>query len=319
MEKTVRLKEKKLISPDLNIKELIPFASLILVVVFFQIITDGTLLSLRKLKLILNQSFVLMIGTVPCSFIVAQGDVDFSMGSMVGITAVCAAWVSQSVSFLALPAAMLVGLVLGIVNGLLYVKCRIPSFVVTLSTLMVLRGLTIFISGGGSVSVPFELYDWDNTALKLGIVIVVIAAAAFIFNYTKFGKWCKAIGSGVTAAYQSGVPVGKMRIAGYAISAMMCGLCGFFNMVRAGSAATNTGNFFETDVLIALVLGGMPLSGGSSSKIRCAVIGSLTLAVLVNGFACWSIDEKLQQGIKGVIFLIAVWLTFDKKNTQLIK
>ena len=202
MEKTVRLKEKKLISPDLNIKELIPFASLILVVVFFQIITDGTLLSLRNLKLILNQSFVLMIGTVSCSFIVAQGDVDFSMGSMVGITAVCAAWVSQSVSFLALPAAMLIGLVLGIVNGLLYVKCRIPSFVVTLSTLMVLRGLTIFISGGGSVSVPFELYDWDNTALKLGIVIVVIAAAAFIFNYTKFGKWCKAIGSGVTAAYQ---------------------------------------------------------------------------------------------------------------------
>ena len=310
---------KKRMLPEGKIREIIPFISLILVIVFFQIVTGGTLLSFRNLKLILNQSFVLMVGSVASSFIVAQGDVDFSMGSMVGITAVCAAWVSQVCAPLALPAGMLIGLFFGIINGVLYVKCRIPSFVVTLSMLMVLRGLTVFISAGGSVSVPFSLYDWDNTGLKLFIVIAVILSAIFAFNYTKIGKWCKAIGSGVTAAYQSGVPVNKMRIFGYALSAAMCGLCGFFNMVRAGSAATNTGNFFETDVLIALVLGGMPLSGGSTSKIRCAVIGSLTLAILVNGFACWSINEKLQQGIKGVIFLIAVWLTFDKKNTQLIK
>lgn len=313
------VKTRKNLLEGLNIRELIPFVSLLLVILFFQIITDGTLLSFRNLKLILNQSFVLIIGTVSCSFIVAQGDVDFSMGSMVGITAVCAAWISQVNTMLALPAAMLIGLFFGVVNGVLFVKFRIPSFVVTLSMLLILRGLTIFISGGGSVSVPFSLYALDNSALKFVVVILIVGAAAFAFQYTKAGKWSRAIGSGVTAAYQSGVPVNKMRIAGYGLSAMMCGLCGFFNMVRAGSAATNTGNFFETDVLIALVLGGMPLSGGSASKIRCAVIGSLTLAILVNGFACWNINEKLQQGIKGIIFLVAVWLTFDKKNTQLIK
>lgn len=302
-----------------GIREMVPFLSLALVILFFQFVTDGTLLSFRNMKLILNQSFVLMIGTISCSFIVAQGEVDFSMGSMVGITAVCAAWISRGCMFLALPAAMLTGLALGIVNGVLYVKFKIPSFVVTLSMLLVLRGLTVFISGGGSVGVPYGMYAWDNSGLKFGLVILVILAASFAFRYTKAGKWSRAIGSGVTAAYQSGVPVNRMRIWGFGISAMMCGLCGFFNMVRAGSAATNTGNFFETDVLIALVLGGMPLSGGSASKIRCAVIGSLTLAILGNGFACWNINEKLQQGIKGIIFLAAVWLTFDKKNTQLIK
>ncbi len=311
------IKKKKLSAAGM--REFIPFVSLLLVIFFFQIVTRGTLLSLRNMKLILNQSFVLMIGTISCSFIVAQGDVDFSMGSMVGITAVCAAWISQVCMPLALPAAMLIGLFFGMINGVLYVKCKIPSFVVTLSMLLILRGLTIFISGGGSVSVPFGLYAWDNSALKFILVLLVGGIAVFAFNATKAGKWCRAIGSGVTAAYQSGVPVNKMRIFGYGISAMMCGLCGFFNMVRAGSAATNTGNFFETDVLIALVLGGMPLSGGSASRIRCAVIGSLTLAILVNGFACWNINEKLQQGIKGILFLAAVWLTFDKKNTQLIK
>ena len=214
---------------------------------------------------------------------------------------------------------MILGAVLGVINGILFVKFKIPSFVVTLSTLMILRGLTIFIAGGGSVSVPFSLYKYDSFPLKLVLCIVVILAATFCFNYTKLGKWSKAIGSGITAAHQSGVPVGKMRLFGYGLSAAMCGLCGFFNMVRAGSAATNTGNFFETDVLIALVLGGMPLSGGSTSKIRCAVIGSLTLAILINGMVCWNLNEKVQQGIKGIIFLIAVWLTFDKKNTSLIK
>ena len=310
---------KRAISLKDGIREFIPFLSLILVIVFFQFITKGMLLTVRNLKLILNQSFVLMIGSVSCTFIVAQGDVDFSMGSTVGITAVCAAWVSQAVPALALPAAMLIGLIVGIINGILYVKCKIPSFVVTLSMLLILRGLTIFIAGGGSVNVPFSLYDLDNIYLKLAVVILVILIATFAFNYTKLGKWSKAIGSGVTAAAFSGVPVDKMRVFGFGLSAMMCGLCGFFNMIRPGSAATNTGNFFETDVLIALVLGGMPLSGGATSKVRCAVIGSLILAILVNGFACWSIDEKLQQGIKGVIFLVAVWLTFDKNNTRLIK
>lgn len=104
---------------------------------------------------------------------------------------------------------MLLGAALGIINGILFVKFKIPSFVVTLSTLMVLRGLTIFIAGGGSVSVPFSLYKYDSFSLKLILCIVVIMAATFCFNYTKLGKWSKAIGSGITAAHQSGVPIGK--------------------------------------------------------------------------------------------------------------
>ena len=97
------LNKKGVFSSD-KIREIIPFISLILVIIFFQIVTGGILLSFRNLKLILNQSFVLMVGSVASSFIVAQGDVDFSMGSMVGITAVCAAWVSQVCAPLALPA-----------------------------------------------------------------------------------------------------------------------------------------------------------------------------------------------------------------------
>lgn len=316
---SISMKKRHNIFERVQLRDLIPFISLILIALFFQIISQGSLLSVRNLKLIMNQSFALIIGTVSCSFIVAEGDVDFSMGSMVGITAVCAAWVSQVNIILALPAALAVGLIFGLANGILYVKFRIPSFVVTLSTLLVLRGLTIFISGGGSVSVPFSLYIFDSLPVKICVAVGIIAAAYFVFEYSKLGKMCKAVGSGAQAAYQSGVPVNKLRVFGYALSATMCGLIGFFNMVRAGSAATNTGNFFETDVLIALVLGGMPLSGGASSKIRCAVIGSLIVAILSNGMVFWSINEKLQQGIKGVVFLIAVWLTFDKRNAQLIK
>ena len=146
----MKIKEK------IKIREIVPFLSLIAVIVFFEIVTNGTLLTFKNMKLIFNQAFVLIIGSVACSFIVAQGDVDFSMGSMVGITAGCAPWISQAAGGLALPAAMLLGAALGIINGILFVKFKIPSFVVTLSTLMVLRGLTIFIAGGGSVSVPFS-------------------------------------------------------------------------------------------------------------------------------------------------------------------
>ena len=143
----VLVKPKKKLTDRINIRDFIPFIGLILIVLFFQIISEGTLLSIKNMKLILKQSFALLIGTVSCSFIVAQGDVDFSMGSMVGITAVCAAWTAQVMPVLALPVALVVGLVFGMINGLLYVKFHIPSFVVTLSTLLVLRGITIFFSG----------------------------------------------------------------------------------------------------------------------------------------------------------------------------
>lgn len=119
------------------------------------------------------------------------------------------------------------------------------------------------------------MYSIDTFMIKFTIIIVVIITTYYFFVFTKLGKYCRAIGSGETAAKYSGVPVDKIKILAFVISGFLCRLCGFFTIVRTVASTSQTGMLFETDVLTALVLGGMPLTGGSSARIQSAIIGGL--------------------------------------------
>lgn len=313
--------QKDKINFDIKIfvKQIIPFLGLLMVVVLFEVLSGGKLLSGRNITMLLNQTFTLSLGAIGCSFVIAQGNLDFSLGGIVGIAAATAATVSGAGLFPAIFAAIAVGLVIGIFNGSIHAIFGIPAFVVTLAVQFILRGFIVVVTKAGTLPIPFSMYGVDNTPLKFTVLILIFVLGYIVFEYTKVGKQCKALGSGVSASAQSGVNVKKMKIISFAIVGALCGLCGFFSLVRAGAASTETGQFFETDVMTALVLGGMPLSGGSSCKIKSAIIGSLILAVLTNGMVLWGINEHMQQLIKGCIFILAVWVSLDKQAKEFVK
>lgn len=301
------------------VKQMIPFLGLALVVVLFEVLSGGKLLSGRNITLLLNQAFTLSLGAIGCSFVIAQGNLDFSLGGIVGIAAAVAATVSGAGLFTTILAAVAIGLVIGIFNGSIHAFFGIPAFVVTLAVQFILRGLIVVVTKAGTLPIPFSMYAVDNTSLKFTVLVVIFVIGYLVFEYTKVGKQCKALGGGIAASAQSGVNVKKMKIVSFAIVGALSGLCGFFSLVRAGAASTQTGQFFETDVMTALVLGGMPLTGGSNCKIKSAVIGSLILAVLTNGMVLWGINEHMQQLIKGCIFILAVWVSFDKQAKEFVK
>ncbi len=139
-----------------------------------------------------------------------------------------------------------------------------------------------------------------------------------LFEFTKLGKYSVAIGANHTAARASGVPVEKMRALAYVVSGLFGGFCGFLSMVRASASDVNMGTMFEVNVLTALVLGGMSLSGGSGVKVKAGVLGALMLTVIKNGMVLWGLNDKLQQAVTGIILIAAVTISYERKNVAVI-
>jgi ribose transport system permease protein len=302
-----------------GMRKLIPYIGLVLIIVLFGALTQGKLLTFRNVKLIFNQAVVLIIACVGVTFVMSQGSLDLSQGSLLGISGAMAATFAAMNPALALPMALLTGIAVGCINGTLLAFFKIPSFIVTLCLLFALRGLTVIATHEGSIPIPFEMLRLDSYRIKVTLLVMIILIAYYIFNYTTIGKSMRAIGSGEVSARFSGVPVERLKLLAYLISGVLCGLCGWLNVVRTGAADSKTGLLFELDILTALVLGGMPLTGGASAKIQSAIIGGLMLAILSNGMVLVGIQAELQQAVKGVIFLIAVYLSFERESVVLIK
>jgi ribose transport system permease protein len=302
-----------------GIRKLIPYIGLVLIIVLFGALTQGKLLTFRNLKLIFNQAVVLIIACVGVTFVMSQGSLDLSQGSLLGISGAMAATFAAIYPALALPMALLTGIAVGCINGSLLAFFKIPSFIITLCILFALRGLTVIATHAGSIPIPFEMLGLDSYRIKVTLLLAIIVIAYYFFDYTRIGKSMRAIGSGEVSARYSGVPVERMKVLAYLISGVLCGLCGWLNVIRTGAADSKTGLLFELDILTALVLGGMPLTGGSSAKLQSAIIGGLMLAILSNGMVLVGIQAELQQAVKGVIFLVAVYLSFERESVVLIK
>ncbi len=302
-----------------RIKPIIPFIGLILVIAIFSIITKGKLLSIGNIKVIFNQAFFLIIAGIGVTFVISQGSLDFSQGSLLGFSGTMAAIFAAYSHSLSLPAALIAGIIIGLINGILLSIFKIPSFIATICMLFILRGLTVYYNNWGSIPIPFEMYWIDNFKIKLIVLIVVIILSYYVFNYTKIGKYCRAIGSGEIAAKYSGIPIVKMKILAFVIAGFLCGLCGFLNVIRTGASSSSSGLLFEVEVLAALVIGGMPLTGGSSAKIYSPILGGLILAILGNGLIISGVDVSIQQAIKGIIFLAAIYISFERESVVLIK
>ena len=150
-------------------------------------------------------------------------------------------------------------------------------------------------------------------------MIIVVIAGYIVYEFTVFGKQNKAVGSNIEAARQSGVRINVIKFVPFLIVGGLCGLLGFFNLVKTGTASNQTGSSFFLDVLNAVLLGGMPLSGGAGSKYRAVIIGSLTSAFLTVGMTMLGVDTFTRQLVSGFVFLVIVSLSFDRKGMPIIK
>ncbi|MCD7820218.1 MAG: hypothetical protein LUH07_14420, partial [Lachnospiraceae bacterium] len=204
------------------------------------------------------------------------------------------------------------------VNGASGEVLHMYSVISSVVFMMILSGIsTIIYSTIGTRNIV--LHTVDTSMLKSPVIMVAALAleTAIItcfFNFTKYGKYAKAIGANKTAAEQSGINVVKYKVIPYIFLACTLVVASLFQMGYTGAASDSTGTGFEMNVMVALILGGMPLNGGMNSKVSCAVIGAFTFALFDVGLPIIGVPTKMTFMVKACIFLVVVLITCRKKN-----
>ncbi len=301
------------------VQNLLPLIGLVVIIVVFSILTDGKIIQPTNLKLIMGQVYVLMIASVGVFMVMTVGGLDFSQGSILGFSSIVVCWMSQYNILLAIVCGVIAGAIMGAVNGFFHVKFRIASFIVTICTMYLFRGLCEYITTNGPVAAASNVVALNKTWLKVVLTLAVLAIGFFLFHFTRLGIDLRAIGAGETAARFSGSRPELSKFLVYVAAGAITGFASFLNVVKVGSITGTAGTQMETQILIALVLGGMPINGGAKARFSNIVIGTLTYCILEKSLPMVFTNSATQQLVQGIIFLFAVALTIDRKNMRVIK
>mgnify|MGYP000118766322 CR=1 FL=1 len=261
------------------IRALLPIVGLVLMFILFNIFTNGRMM--RLLPLAMSQVYVTMIASMGVFFIMTMGGLDFSQGSILGLSAIVCCYLSHYNIPLAIVGGMVTGALIGAVNGYFYVNRKIKSFIVTICTMFLFRGLIKFLTTNSPVAGSASLVAMDSTTFKIICTVIVMAIGYIFFVYTKFGVYLKAIGAGEKAAMFSGIRTDRLKFMVYVLAGAITGFAAFISAIKVGSVTSSGGNQLETQILIALVLGGMPISGYGTFRKLCSWI--ITLC----GFKLW--------------------------------
>ena len=299
------------------VRSLLPILGLVIVFLMFNVLTNFRMIG--NLSLVLSQVYVTMIAATGVFFIMTMGGLDFSQGSILGISSIVVCMLSKINIPLAIVGGIAAGAAIGAMNGYFYVYRKIKSFIVTICTMFLFRGFIKYLTTNAPVAGSAQLINFDSTALKLTCTLVVLVIGFVLFRFTKFGTYLKAIGAGEKAAMFSGIRTDRMKFWIYVLAGAITGFAAFINVIKVGSVTSSGGNQLETQILIALVLGGMPISGGAKVRFENIIVGSLLYIVLNSGLTMMGFTTQMMQLIQGVVFLIFVAVFADRQSIQVIK
>jgi len=261
---------------------------------------------------ILYLAAILLVASCGATFVILMGSIDLSVGAVATLSGVVAALLVPKLGAGALLVATMVGLAVGVINGLLYVFLRIPSILVTLGTATSLTGVILFLSDGGSVPIRDAGYVALTQMEAVPFVPMIVVCAALVYAFcvligdrTRFGRMTLAIGGDEQTTKLVGVSVDLVKIQAFALSGALCGLCGALLASRLGTATGTMGDFLMLETITAVVVGGTAITGGVGGVAR-TLLGVLVVAMLSNGMNIIALHPYLQTIIKGCVILVAV-------------
>jgi len=280
-----------------------------------------------NLFIIFRQISMYGIAAVGMTFVILTGGIDLSVGSVITIVNVVAAYLMVE-SGLSIPLAIILSLFLavgiGLLNGFLVSAIRMPAIIATFATQTIVAGAAFMISGG------IPIFGFDESFRFIGqgfigpipipviIMICCFAAGSFILNKTYFGRFFYAIGGNEEAAKLSGIRVGYMKYLVYALSGFFAGLAGIVMLSRTNSAQPTAGLGYEFAVITCVVLGGVSVTGGLG-KISNVVAGVAIIGILTNGMVLLNVSTFLQMIIKGIVLILAVGFDCLQNRHRLAK
>jgi ribose transport system permease protein len=313
------MKRKKI-----DIQDIVPFASFIVIFAFFEIASGGKMLSAFNLSLLVDQSVMTIVVGCGVLFVVAQGSIDLSVGVNLAFAGVIGTWAANAGgAILFIPVTLIAALIVGIINGVIVSRFKVPSFMLTIAMLIGIRGVVNYIQTIiGTEYIPDSMTVLGQPAIRYTAFVVIVLAMIYVFEFTKAGRYSKAIGENETAAKSVGVPVQLMKVVAFAISGLMVGFGALFSLSSVGGTSMQMGVFFEMKVAMAIFLGGVLVTGGTSAKLYKVLLGSFSITIIVNGLALIGLSEtQYSQTIEGILLLLILFVTIlaSKKNRRTAK
>ena len=288
---------------------------LVLLAVGFQFINPRFLTG-TNLLIVSQQSSINIVLAAGMTFVILTGGIDLSVGSILAASAMVAVLVSlvPDWGMLGIPAAILLGLGFGVINGLLVAYVKLPPFIVTLGSLTAVRGVARLLGADTTVFNSDLPFDFIGNGSLLGIPwLVIIALTVVVLSWlvlkrTVLGTWIYAVGGNSEAARLTGIKVPLVLLFVYGVSGLLAGLGGVMSAARLYAAnGLQLGQSYELDAITAVILGGTSFVGGIGS-IWGTLVGALIIAVLSNGLILIGVSDVWQYVIKGLVIIGAVAL-----------
>lgn len=304
-----------------------PIIGFFIVTIFFAITTGGRLLSFDNIQNLTGQVIVTALVAIGAVFVFGSGNLDMSLGACVNMSAVlgCMAAIATGSMLAAFVVCMLTSLAFALFKGLFAAFVDVPLFIVTIVMGTAILALVRLIMGSKSsitlddavTTIPKLTFD-EKTWINISILGAFFILCLILFKFTGLGRKIKILGGSAIVAKQTGLNIKAIKIAAFMVGSIGVGLAAFVLMIRTRTIENTAAGSVGIDVMVALVLGGMPLSGGSRSMISAGLIGALTITVLNSGLSIMGISTDLIQIVRGVVFLAIVLVASYTYRTELL-
>lgn len=303
-------------------KALQTYAVLIMTLVLMIVLTllSDSFLTVQNLLNILNQNAPLAILASAMTLVIIAGGFDLSVGAIFAMGAVASAWIALHFDpYVGLILSPVIGLALGCVNGLVITLLKVHSFLATIATSLIFKGIAIVISDGRLIPVRMDEFTWlgrdklGGVFIAIWVMVVFAVFLGFLLTRTGLGRQILAVGGNAEAAVLSGIRADRVRIITFAIAGFAAGLAASIATSRVSMGQAAAGAGYELDAIAAVILGGTSIYGGAGAIWR-SVAGVLLLALINNGFNILNADPFYRDLTTGLVILAAIGISAAGKR-----
>ena len=312
----------KKINPGVILNKYGIYIVLVVMVVILSIISP-TFFTGSNILNILRQVSISGILAIGMTFILITGGIDLSIGSVLALAGVLGATFAHSEPSYPLILVLVIGIgtgvACGLINGLLISRTTINPFIVTMGMMTIARGLALLYTNGRPVTDQSEAFSYlgrgqiGPVTFPVILFILIAVVSIIILHKSVFGKYVYAVGGNEQSAIVSGINTAKIKLMVYLYSGALVGLAGLLLAARTNAATPNAGDGYELDAIAAAVIGGTSTAGGKGG-IYGTIVGALIMTILANGMDILNISSYIQQIVKGIIIIAAVFI--DQMNKK---
>ncbi len=295
-----------------------PFATLALMILIFGVATSGRFFRPNVLTGIFSQAIIIGTCATGVSFIYSNGNLDISIGAVLSLSATIGVMAYTATGNMIVMILVTVGLAMALMsfNCTMSVVFNIKTIAVAIVVSQIYSALsTLLIGGTGKIGIPSEVAALlEDGGFRYIAFILYFIFCFVVYHFTKVGRTLRFLGGNEKCAEQTGMSLPKATYISFIMCGLGVGLAGVFSIIDVASVSVDTGNGMGTNVMLATVLGGMSIFGGSRSNAYAGLIGALTVSALNKGLLMIGVSSAMIQGIRGVIFLLLVYLNSERQS-----